>query len=424
VRDGIDLARAVREQRQACDSPDNCDLDNIVEIVVSPIPPVYKHFRRVLSVLGLHQKQVYKYLPQSTAGDFSTQSAGFARTIAPTMRAKEAVRRALRLRHGLVTLLLIGMTACGQSARVVVLSGHGSISQVSIQPIVASRLVLEPDDGVHLLTRAIDHAQHSILVESYIVSDSSIVRALERAEAQDVRVFVILERHPLGLGLQPEHMRSELSAAGIAVRWAPSAFRLMHAKFLVFDDRLAVISTANLSRSAFTRNREFLVETARPSEVHEISNLFRRDWNRLPEVPRDPPLLVSPRNARVKMEALLMHAHKHIEIYAEELADAEVERLLIAKVRAGVRIRLLLPRGASPLDAAYVSQHGVETKTLVFPYVHAKVVLVDGRLAYVGSENLSSSSLDQNRELGILLRGASLERIASTFESDWAHAKH
>jgi phosphatidylserine/phosphatidylglycerophosphate/cardiolipin synthase-like enzyme len=50
------------------------------------------------------------------------------------------------------------------------------------------------------------------------------------------------------------------------------------------------------------------------------------------------------------------------------------------------------------------------------------MVLIDGREAFVGSENLSSQSLDHNRELGLLVRGSAVDRLSATFDSDWNRA--
>jgi cardiolipin synthase len=52
-------------------------------------------------------------------------------------------------------------------------------------------------------------------------------------------------------------------------------------------------------------------------------------------------------------------------------------------------------------------------------YIHAKVLLVDGRVALVGSQNLSSTSLLYNRELAIrITTPAILRSLASTFAGD------
>src|SRR5258708_36941752 len=53
--------------------------------------------------------------------------------------------------------------------------------------------------------------------------------------------------------------------------------------------------------------------------------------------------------------------------------------------------------------------------------MHAKIIVVDGKKAFVGSENISAQSLDQNRELGIIVSDANvLSRLQTTFQKDWA----
>ena len=61
-----------------------------------------------------------------------------------------------------------------------------------------------------------------------------------------------------------------------------------------------------------------------------------------------------------------------------------------------------------------------------FLYIHAKMILADmgqaAARAYVGSENFSCVSLGDNRECGILVsEPAILQRIESTYNSDWEH---
>jgi phosphatidylserine/phosphatidylglycerophosphate/cardiolipin synthase-like enzyme len=58
-------------------------------------------------------------------------------------------------------------------------------------------------------------------------------------------------------------------------------------------------------------------------------------------------------------------------------------------------------------------------RELTTPYIHAKVMVVDDRVAFVGSENLSAASLDHNRELGVLISGTSIRRILHAFSADW-----
>lgn len=273
--------------------------------------------------------------------------------------------------------------------------------------------------SVKSVTRAIDRAQDDIFLAMYILTDRRIIRALERAAAQGVRVWVQLEEHPIGMGQQPERVAQQLRAAGIYLRWSPKGFALMHAKYLVIDDRLAIISTANFSRSAFSTDRDFLIFDPDRGDVHEVSDLFRCDWNRTPAWLDRADLLVAPDNARQKLEALMRGARGSIDVYGEELADSRLEALLISLHARGVRVRVLLPAGASTPAVARLRRAGVPVRQPARPYIHAKYVGVDGREAYVGSENLSAASLDRNREVGVLLRGPMQRRIARRFELDW-----
>jgi cardiolipin synthase len=320
----------------------------------------------------------------------------------------------------LVTVaLLINGCAAGVAMRIPRARSADIAIGAGIEP---QRLMIEPRDGVRPLTRALDASNNQIFLETYILTDRRVVRALERASAQGVSVYVMLEHHPVGMGSQPESMASMLRAAGIYVRWTRPGFELTHTKMMILDDRLAVVSTANFSRSAFTGNREILVFDRKVRDVRELSGLFRADWDRRSGVLGDANLLVAPDNARFKLRALIRDARRYIDIYAEELADPDLQRRLVRAQRRGVRVRIILPAGASKNVAVSLSRRNVAVRGLKSPYVHAKVVSVDGRVAYVGSENLSATSLDRNREVGILLGGMAVGRIDRIFASDWGRA--
>ena len=70
---------------------------------------------------------------------------------------------------------------------------------------------------------------------------------------------------------------------------------------------------------------------------------------------------------------------------------------------------------------------GVLVKT--FPssgktFIHAKVLIADGKLAFVGSQNFSRPSLDLNRELGIFVsKPEILQDLQAVFEKDWEDSR-
>jgi phosphatidylserine/phosphatidylglycerophosphate/cardiolipin synthase-like enzyme len=291
-----------------------------------------------------------------------------------------------------------------------------------VQAIVPANTMVEPDDGVRPLLAYLNRAQKSVFMEAYILSDRSILHSLERAAAQRVSVFVLLEHRPFGLGTYPDHIASELQAAGVHVRWSSPRFTYTHAKFLVLDDRTAVVSTANFSRSAFDGNREVIEVDRTRGDVHELSNIFRADWDNLPATLDSPDLVVAPSNARARFAGLIDSARHSIEIYAEEFQDPRMEGLLASRARTHVSVRILLPPSASShLTKAETATLGI--RTLGSPYIHAKVIIVDDRVAFVGSENFSQTSLDKNREVGLFTRGPSLVRLEKVFQTDWNRAR-
>ena len=283
-----------------------------------------------------------------------------------------------------------------------------------------TKLEVEPSAGVKPVVRAIDSAGHTVFLEAYILTQRSIVRALQRASAQGVAVYVLLDPRPYGMGNQPAQVAAILRAAGVSVRWTSRQYYFTHAKFFVIDDRSAVVSTANFSQAAFTSNREFLVFDHNRADVHDLSNLFRSDWDHIPVGRLNNDLVLSP-GARPTLSTFLSRARSSIDVYAEEVADPALDTLLI-QLHRRVRVEVLVASTYTSPGLSSLRRAGVSVRLLGHPYVHAKMFLEDGRVAFIGSENLSPTSLDLNREVGILVQGGTAARAAKTFALDWSRA--
>jgi cardiolipin synthase len=281
-------------------------------------------------------------------------------------------------------------------------------------------IFIEPGDGRGPLLDEIAAARESIDLEVYIISDDIILQALEEAQARGVAVRVILEEHPFGGGGGQPAIFQRLEEAGIAVRWGNPAFRFSHIKMLVIDDEVAIILNQNITTSAFTSNREFGVITTEAEAVRTAAAIFEADWARGPE-PDPEPLVVSPSNARQKLLELVEGAETSLDVYAEVLRDPELLDALIAAEARGVQVRVIIsPSNEFQAERAALAAAGVEIRLLNALYVHAKMILADGERAYLGSQNLSATSLDLNRELGIIVDDpVSLARLSRTFALDF-----
>jgi phosphatidylserine/phosphatidylglycerophosphate/cardiolipin synthase-like enzyme len=290
---------------------------------------------------------------------------------------------------------------------------------------------VEPDDGARRITRAIRNAGRSIWLTMYLLTDRTIIHDLEYAHAYGVDVRVILERHPYGAADNTNlYAYNNLMAADIPVHWASSRFRLTHEKSMLVDGATAYIMTTNFTRSAFRSNREFDVIDRDPRDVAAIRALFSADWADRSYLPRDPNLPTSPTTARPLLSALIRSARRSLDVYNEELRDAGMEQALASAARRGVRVRVILPaptgpdgdaRGIAVITAAGAQVHRLPRS---YRYVHAKAIVADGRRAFVGSENLSTASLDGNRELGVIVADPqAIRTIEATFTADRSYVR-
>lgn len=290
-------------------------------------------------------------------------------------------------------------------------------------------LFVEPDDGFKPLGDLLDGAKRSIRMTMYILTEQDAIDALVAAQQRGVTVQVMLEKRPFGTPTINNKTREALVAAGIAVKDSNPVFTLTHEKAVVVDDREAAILSLNVSHAAFTGNREYAIITRDPQQVAEVRQVFEADWQRQSFKPTDPDLVWSPDNSRQRFVSLIDKASRTLDIEAEEMQDQGIEERLIAAVDRGVTVRLVITPGSGPTDSnapglQRISQGGVEVRYMKSPYVHAKMMLQDQKLAYIGSVNNSAQSLDFNREAGILVREAPiLNRLRTVFQEDWNKAQ-
>lgn len=288
---------------------------------------------------------------------------------------------------------------------------------------VATGVFVQPDDGREPVLEELDAATCTIDISVYLLSDDEVITALGEAVDRGVRVRVMLEEHPFGGGGSHNEDAEELTANGAEVRWSSTSIRFSHAKFAIVDERVALIMNQNLTAASFAGNREFGVVTSDPEVVDATREIFDRDW--IHESPGDvpEPLIMSPNNSRSRYLELIGSAERSIDFYAEVIRDPEVVSALGEAERRGVAVRLILDETLDEDDqdiAAKLDAQGVEIRLAGHVYIHAKLMLIDGDTAIIGSQNFTATSLDDNRELAIELADPhGLARTQAVFERDW-----
>lgn len=290
-------------------------------------------------------------------------------------------------------------------------------------------LFVEPDDGAVPVVNAIKAAKSSVDMVMYLLSDRDVIGALQDAQQRGVQVRVMLEEHPYGGGSGNQSIYQTLQKAGVNVKWTNPVFRLTHEKALVMDDKVALVMTLNTTYSAFTKNREYGIVTYKPAEVQEVLAGFNADWNRAAFNPAEGSSLVwSNANSRRKIIAFIDSSQHSLVMEQEEMQDSEIQQHLVSAARRGVKIQILVAASTSssssdPNQAGeqQAQAGGAQVRTINSPYMHAKIYLADDNRVIICSENVSTSSLDNNRELGIIVSDPEIvKRVSQTFQKDWS----
>lgn len=296
-------------------------------------------------------------------------------------------------------------------------------------------LITEPADGMAPVLAMIKSASTSVDLVMYELEDTSIEAALITAAKRGVAVRVLLNEGYYGVPDNPDKIANEpayavLRANGVAVRWTPAAFALTHQKTLVADGNVAAIMTFNFTTQYYSTSRDFGVIDRDATDVAAIETAFDADWRGdKTTAPNGDDLVWSPGSEGATL-ALINSAKTSLEIYNEEMDDDDVTDALAVAAKRGVDVEVVMTYSSEwksafqELAAAGASVRTYSGSKKAPLYIHAKMILADNNtsdtIAFLGSENFSAASLNDNRELGIVFTDPTIiMSLAKTFASDY-----
>jgi len=290
------------------------------------------------------------------------------------------------------------------------------------------QLITEPDAGYQPLYDLLNSATRSIRLSIYELADKAAEKALVAAAAHWVRVQVLLDTAFHGKDTN-QNAYTALKAGGVDVKWTP-AETIYHAKYFVIDDQPAATGTGNLLARYYPTGRDTWVIDRVQAEVTAIAATFDADFANTTQTP--PPatvathLLWSPQARNSYVESIDATVHS-LDITTEELADRAVVTAIARAARRGVACRILMTQNPSwdraidEVAAAGCSVHLLPATPDTL-YMHLKSLRTD-RSLIMGSQNLTKTSLSDNRELSLQLDDTAapdiLTATAATFDRDY-----
>jgi cardiolipin synthase len=288
-------------------------------------------------------------------------------------------------------------------------------------------ILVEPSDDGDALYASMSSAAQSIHMTMYLLTSERFIGLLISKKAAGVDVKVVLNKSfPAGSETNVSS-HGQLQSAGVPVVWASSVFPYTHEKCVIVDGTTAWIMTMNLDETSAQDNREYLGIDTRKSDVAEAESVFLADYAHASAAVSGE-LVVAPTNARPALVALIDSATRTLDIEDEEFSDDAIVDAVAAAAERGVAVRVVLstdpPSSSEASAVGRVQAAGAKVVRTGTPYIHAKAVVVDGARVFIGSENLTTGSLEYNRELGLITGAASeVAKVEAAIDVDFARGK-
>ncbi len=314
-------------------------------------------------------------------------------------------------------------------------------------------------DLYEAMLAAIDAAQETIYLETYLWKDDAVGRAfkerLARRAAAGVAVYVIYDRFG---NLVVPHAFKEFPPAIHTLSYQgfhrpgqmldPRRYALEHRKVLVVDGRVGFLGGYNLGSLYATQWRDTHLRLEGPVAAHLAASFveFWREHNgpgaQAPQrYPRAfDPLIVLQDNDAIRLTfpirdmyiSAIGRAERRIRLTnAYFIPDRVLRRALKAAAHRGVDVQVLLPWVSNHTLADWMAR-GLFTELLqsgirIFGYrtmLHAKTCTIDGQWSTIGTANLDRLSSVGNYEMNVEIYSSALaEQMEQLFESDKDNAR-
>jgi cardiolipin synthase len=276
------------------------------------------------------------------------------------------------------------------------------------------KLIIQPDDGIKPLVQAVRRAKKSIDIVIFRFDRSELEKALEAAVARGVSVRALIAHTNRGGDKSLRKLELKLLDAGVRVARTADDLPRYHGKMMIVDGALYVLGF-NYTQLDLD-SRSFGVVTREPRLVNEAASLFEADSTRQSYTPSHDNLVVSPESSRELLSMFIKRAKKQLLIYDAKVSDRLMLRLLQARAKAGVEIRMF---GKLTKDIP-----GAVARKMPDLRLHVRAMIRDGSSAFVGSQSLRKIELDGRREVGVIVTNALVaKKMQAVFEADWAQTQ-
>ncbi|WP_308014179.1 phospholipase D-like domain-containing protein [Streptantibioticus parmotrematis] len=276
-------------------------------------------------------------------------------------------------------------------------------------------LIVQPDQGIAPIDSIINSAAKSIDLTMYELSDTTTEQDLAARAKAGVTVRVILDQREKSTN---QAAYTYLKDNGVGVVWSSTTYYYTHEKSMVIDGTEAVVMSGNMTSEYYSADRNYSVTDTDSADVSAMETVFSADYAHKAVTPGDGDHLVwSPTDSQNQLVALINGATKNLYVENQELTDTAVVNALAAAAKRGVAVELVMTNDENQYSSEFDTLTSAGAKVSTYAenaplYIHAKAIVADhgtsSEKVFVGSENFTSTSLNENRELGIILQNSTI----------------
>lgn len=381
-------------------------------------------------------------------------------------------------------ILSVLLCSAGLARAEFAIPGFELVHTVPVETTLATPDLRDP---VTVWSELFDQARDEIAIGQFYVASApgspfeQVMERLAAAGARGVKIRFLLDKKGVGLS-EPATLARLKALPNLELRVLDfnqlTGNGIIHAKYLLVDRRLAYVGSQNFDWRSFTHIHETGLRISDAPMVAQLQAIFEQDWaaQALLAAGRPVPALAAPASAPVSLAADSMLLASPRAFNPAGVLDSEAALpALLAEARSEVRIQLLDyaplsygPKGTRPYYAVIdnavraAANRGVKVRLMVsnwnlempalsylkslailpnveirvvtlpraaagfIPFarvIHSKTMVIDGKLAWVGTSNWSGGYLDLSRNLEVVLRNEKMaQRLLALHEQTWSSA--
>ena len=210
---------------------------------------------------------------------------------------------------------------------------------------------------------------------------------------------------------------------------------IMHNKFYIFDDKILITGSANLSHtdmSGFNSNSIVVIESKEVAQIYknEFEQMFKGKFHNDKKAQITKSVNISGTNIDIYFSPqdkcitkalipLINNAEQYIYIPTFVLTDRNITSALIAAKKRGVDVRIIIDALNASVEHSKhkaLRNGGILVKTENYAgKMHSKSMLIDDKYTIVGSMNFSYSGENKNDENLIIIQNSQMTKAYKEF---------